>query len=30
MGNIFNNNAQSVIETYYNDLINEIKKFIYL
>ena len=28
-GSIFNDNAKNVIETYYNDLINEIKKYIY-
>lgn len=27
-GVIFNDNAKNVIETYYNDLINEIKKYI--
>jgi len=27
-GKIFNENARIVIETYYNDLINEIKKYI--
>lgn len=27
-GFIFNDNAKNVIETYYNDLINEIKKYI--
>ncbi len=27
-GKIFNDNAKNVIETYYNDLINEIKKYI--
>ena len=27
-GYIFNNNAKNVIETYYNDLIEEIKKYI--
>ena len=27
-GKIFNENAKNVIETYYNDLINEIKKYI--
>lgn len=27
-GKIFNENAKNIIETYYNDLINEIKKYI--
>lgn len=28
MGSVFNNNAKKIIDTYYNDLINEIKKYI--
>lgn len=27
-GKIFNKNAKNIIETYYNDLINEIKKYL--
>jgi hypothetical protein len=27
-GKIFNDNAKNVIETYYNDLIQEINKYL--